>query len=112
MQYYSLPPVLSLVLTGVGAVAVADGGGGGWWRVRGDGRRVFILGTARLDGPQVTVAARPEARGSRQVQSLHRLGLHLAVLHRVHTALPAYLKDGVRAHRARTDGGRRTTLHR
>jgi len=96
------PNLSSLVLTGVGAVTVAFSGGWRWVRVhRG---RVFVLGASRLDGTQVAVAARPEARGRGQIQSLHCLRSPLTVRHRVAAAVPVYLKERVQTHTLRGRG--------
>lgn len=98
---------LSLVLTGVGAVAIACGGG--WWWVWVHRGRVLVLGTTRLDGPQVAVAARPEARRRRQIQSLHCLRFAVTVRYWVPTALPTYLKERVQTHTLRAEGRLRNT---
>ena len=58
------------VLTCGGPDGGGDSGGAHW------GDAVVILGVARLNGPQVTVA--PGAEAARQVQGLHGLRLHLA----------------------------------
>lgn len=96
------PTLSSLVLTRVGAVTVACTSVRR--RLGVHGGRVLVLGAARLDGAQVAVAARPEARGSRQIQSLHGLRLPLTVWQRVPAALPVYLKERVQTHTLRAEG--------
>lgn len=87
-----------LVLTG--AVACRDG----WQWVWVHRRCVLILGAPCLDGPQVAVAARPEACRRRQIQSLHRLRFPLAVRYRGPKALPTYLEKCVQTHMLRAEG--------
>jgi len=60
------------LVTGAGAVGPDRGADGRRRAARVHGRRVVlvVLGAAGLDGPQVAVAAGPEARGHGQVQGL------------------------------------------
>lgn len=100
-QYYYYYCFTSLLLTGIGVVAVACRGG--WWRFWVHGGRIFILGATCLDGPQVAVAAWPEACRCRQIQRLHCLWFPLAVRYRPKT-LTAYLKERVQTHTLRAEG--------
>lgn len=92
----------SPVLTCAGAVAVAPSSG--WWWIWIHRSCIFILRAARLDRPQVAVAARAEARGSRQIKSLHCLWFPSTIGQWVATALPTNLKKRVYTHTLRTQG--------
>lgn len=100
-HYYYCYYFTSLVLTSIGVVAVACRGG--WWWFWVHGGRIFILGATCLDGPQIAVAAWPEARGCGQIQRLHCLWFPLAVRYWP-KALTAYLKERVQTHTLRAEG--------